>query len=158
MKYRHILVPYDGSDHAQSAFTIARSIALESDDAEVFVLNVVPMAWATSLSEADPFTGGASSFLDQEGYSELIDNSLKNIEKEMQDTIYPLCDGLPHERCHIEAITHPSPVHGIEEYANQHDCDLIVMGRRGLGAIRGMLGSVSYGVLRNVDIPVLTVK
>ena len=32
------------------------------------------------------------------------------------------------------------------------------MGRRGLGAIRGMLGSVSFGVLRATDVPVLTVK
>lgn len=33
-----------------------------------------------------------------------------------------------------------------------------IMGRRGLGALRGMLGSVSFGVLRSVDVPVLTVK
>ena len=32
------------------------------------------------------------------------------------------------------------------------------LGRRGLGALRGMLGSVSFGVLRSVDVPVLTVK
>ncbi len=56
------------------------------------------------------------------------------------------------------AIAHPSPVQGIVEYSTANDCDLIVMGRRGLGAIRGILGSVSSGVLRSVDIPVLTVK
>ena len=35
---------------------------------------------------------------------------------------------------------------------------LVVMGRRGLGALRGRIGSVSFGVLRSVDVPVLTVK
>ena len=46
----------------------------------------------------------------------------------------------------------------LADYAKHHDVDLIVMGRRGLGAIRGMLGSVSYSLLRETDIPVLTVK
>ena len=49
-------------------------------------------------------------------------------------------------------------VASLADYAKHHDIDLIVMGRRGLGAIRGMLGSVSYSLLRETDIPVLTVK
>ncbi|MFR4802462.1 MAG: universal stress protein [Eggerthellaceae bacterium] len=32
------------------------------------------------------------------------------------------------------------------------------MGSRGLGALRGILGSVSSYVLRNADVPVLIVK
>ena len=52
----------------------------------------------------------------------------------------------------------PSAVDGIIDYASDHSCDLIVMGRRGLGAIRGLLGSVSYGVIRATTTPVLTVK
>lgn len=158
MKYRRILVPFDGSDHAQGAFTTARSLALQSDETEIYVVNVVPMALASSLSETDPVTGGASSFIDQEGYSAMVDSALNNIKKEIDDVVGPLLDGLPEERVHTEVVTYPSSVHGLAEYASNHDCDLIVMGRRGLGGIRGMLGSVSYGVLRTVDIPVLTVK
>ena len=57
-----------------------------------------------------------------------------------------------------DAVISNSPVEGIAEYVKSHDIDLVVMGRRGLGALRGMIGSVSFGVLRSVDVPVLTVK
>lgn len=158
MKYRRILVPFDGSDHAQGAFTTARSLAMQSDETEIFVVNVVPMALASSLSSGDPITSGASAFIDQEGYTAMVDAALENIKKEIDDVVDPLLDGLPAERVHTDVVTYPSAVSGITEYASNHDCDLIVMGRRGLGGIRGVLGSVSYGVLRVVDIPVLTVK
>lgn len=159
MKYHQILVPYDGSDHAKAAFTAARTLALPSDDAEIYVLNVVPMALATTMPVApDPITGGASSFIDQEGYTTMIDAALDNIKQEINDVVKELLDGMPAERVHIDVATYPSAVSGITEYASNHDCDLIVMGRRGVGGIRGVLGSVSYGVLRSVDIPVLTVK
>ena len=32
------------------------------------------------------------------------------------------------------------------------------MGRRGMGALRSMLGSVSFSILQNADIPVMVVK
>lgn len=57
-----------------------------------------------------------------------------------------------------DAIISASPVEGIAEYVERQGIDLVVMGRRGLGALRGMLGSVSFGVLRSVEVPVLTVK
>ena len=34
----------------------------------------------------------------------------------------------------------------------------MTMRSRGLGVLRGMLGSVSYGVLRSAEIPVLVAK
>ena len=51
-----------------------------------------------------------------------------------------------------------SPGAQIVSYASDNNCDLIIMGSRGLGVLRGMLGSVSYGVLRSAEILVLVAK
>ena len=48
--------------------------------------------------------------------------------------------------------------HAILNYAYDRECDLIVMGCRGLNAVLGMMGSVSYAVLRSAECPVFIVK
>ena len=51
-----------------------------------------------------------------------------------------------------------SPHDAITGYAEAGDYDCIVMGHRGMGAVRSMLGSVCYSVLQKTQIPVLIVK
>ena len=90
MKYQRILVPFDGSDHAEGAFTTARELALQSETAEIFVVNIVPMALASSLTAGtDPITGGSSAFIDQEGYAAMVDTALENIKKEIDEVVDP---------------------------------------------------------------------
>ena len=63
--------------------------------------------------------------------------------------------GLPH----MVEIETGDPSHVIAQYAKAHDCDEIVMGTRGLSAIKGLvIGSVAYKVLHFTDRPVLLVK
>jgi nucleotide-binding universal stress UspA family protein len=51
------------------------------------------------------------------------------------------------------------PATALIEIADRHQCDLIVMGARGLGFLRAaLLGSVSQGVLRASKIPVTIVN
>ena len=82
-----------------------------------------------------------------------LDEAQKRVAEDLGDALADLGD-----RAQVEAVAGASPADALSRYAEEHDCDLIVMGRRGLGAIRGMLGSVSFGVLRATDVPVLTVK
>ena len=56
------------------------------------------------------------------------------------------------------AMGQGKPSKAILDYAEEHKVDLIVMGCRGLNAVAGMLGSVSYAVLRNAECPVLIEK
>jgi len=56
------------------------------------------------------------------------------------------------------ATAEGSPSREIVEYANQHGCDLIVMGTHGRGGIdRLLLGSVAERVVRSAHVPVVTV-
>ncbi len=158
MKYQRILVPYDGSSHSQSALSLACSIAKESEGATVYVVNVVPMTVTPAIALNDPSTGAASTFADKGDFTQQFDNVLLGINHDMEQELSSVVEGLPKNRVVMEAVADPSPVNGLVSYAQERNCDLVVMGRRGLGAIRGMLGSVSYGLLRAVDIPVLTVK
>ena len=57
-----------------------------------------------------------------------------------------------------EAFIVGDPAEKIAEEAAKLPADLIIMGSRGLGALRGMLGSVSSYVLREAQVPVLVVK
>lgn len=52
-----------------------------------------------------------------------------------------------------------SPSREIVRYAEEQDCDLIVMGTHGRGGIdRLLLGSVAERVVRSSSVPVLTVR
>ena len=52
----------------------------------------------------------------------------------------------------------PSPVKNILEAAEKFGVDSIYMGCRGASAIAGVLGSVSFGVIRSANVPVTVVK
>jgi nucleotide-binding universal stress UspA family protein len=51
------------------------------------------------------------------------------------------------------------PAITLVEIAQRHGCTAILMGARGMGALRGvLLGSVSQGVLQRATVPVIIVK
>lgn len=157
MSYQSIIVPFDGSDHSQSALKAASGIA-KGHDTKVHVVNVVPINIFPEVAASDPAAVVSPSYVTHQTYSELFDDTLLQVHEEMVNSIGDVFDGLDKDQVSYEVIAHPSAVEGIIDYASDHECDLIVMGRRGLGAIRGLLGSVSYGVIRATTTPVLTVK
>ena len=156
MFFKKVLVPYDESEHAKSALHIALGMVGDDPEASVSVVAVVSVgALPTPL-----FDGSAFEALDADAdddRDDIMGALLHRVRTDMQQVIEGARDNAC---CQVvsTAIIASSPVEGIAEYVENHDIDLVVMGRRGLGALRGMLGSVSYGVLRSVDVPVLTVK
>lgn len=158
MEYKNILVPFDGSKHAMGAVKAALGLIKGSDDSKLTILHVVSMSVAPTISESDPVLGSTPTYIDYLDYANLYDDSLSQKRDKMVQEVTQEFSDIPTEQVEFDAIAHPSPVQAIADYCQAHECDMIVMGRRGLGAIRGMLGSVSSGVLRSTDLPVLTVK
>ncbi|OKY80600.1 MAG: hypothetical protein BHV62_04820 [Eggerthella sp. 51_9] len=86
-------------------------------------------------------------------YNKTIDEETEKVKEGIGDSLDSLGD-----KATIEVIPGYTPAADILGYAEKVNADLIVMGSRGLGAIRGVLGSVSYAVLREAPMPVLVIK
>ena len=152
--FAKILVPFDESDAAKRAIDAAISIA--SDGAVITLLQAAdrPLTVDPTVAAAERRAGV---------YSE--DEMVKAIEK-AQDSILANLETVAGEvaagsekniRFEYEAIE-GSPAAVITDYAKANDVDIIVMGRRGLGSVRAMLGSVSQRVAHETDLPLLLVK
>ena len=156
--YTNILVPYDGSEPAQHALHAAAALAREERDAVVTVLTVTDLPdYNDATFEVAARMAGVTDFdvetarKNQESY---VAEQKAELDREIESALGPAPEDLT---VNIEVLGgHAQEV--IAEYAKRHDCDCIVMGRRGLGAIRGALGSVSYAVLRSTELPVLIVR
>ena len=159
MKFTNILVPFDKSDHALHALTLAKGLAEEDPAIKLHVIGVVfvsDIPPALGL-DANPYESAPPLVIQPDLYKKLVEAALDREKDDMKQAIGGLLDGMLND-VDIAAVNAPSPVDGINDFAKEHGCDLIVMGSRGLGVLRGMLGSVSYGVLRSAEIPVLVAK
>ena len=80
------------------------------------------------------------------------EEALSNLKKNVGDRV------VGHEDVTTLRVAFGKPHELIISIAKSERCGLIVMGSRGLGAVRSMLGSVSTAVLRESEIPVLVTK
>ncbi len=139
-----LLIPTDGSEEALQAAEFAADLAAKYG-AEVTMLTVV---------ELPPVVG----FAGQQERLELREKLTKNAEKALDATRGPF------EKAGIdpqEDVAYGSAVSSIIRYARDADCDLIVMGSRGVGtSVAGhvLLGSTAEGVLHEAPCPVLLVR
>ncbi|PSP84318.1 universal stress protein [Halobacteriales archaeon QS_1_68_17] len=138
--YETILLPTDGSSGADRAVENAIDMA-RMYEAALHVLYVVDMG----DMPADVDTGTIHTTLEETGRetTERVAERARDAGVETVET----------------AVVSGSPYGTILEYADEQDVDLIVMGthgRTGLG--RFLLGSVTERVVRNSEVPVLTVR
>ena len=139
MEIKNILVPVDGSEGSDRAITHAISIAeiCEAKLNFLYVANINQLAINACLSDAilEAVTKAGNVILDRA--MEMVPSG---IEK--------------------EAFSETgSPAVVILDFATSNNADLIVMGSRGLGIVKGVhLGSVSQYIVEQARCPVLVVK
>ncbi|MFC6785557.1 universal stress protein [Halobaculum halobium] len=140
--YDRILVPTDGSDGVERAVRHAVDLAVQHG-ATVHALYVVNSASYAGMPMESSWEG--------------IDEMLRGDAESAVSLVEALGDDydVPVETSVIDGS--PSPE--IVRYAEDNDCDLIVMGTHGRGGIdRLLLGSVAEKVVRSSTVPVLTVR
>ena len=143
MTYSRILVAYDGSDLAKKALDEAVLLTSCNPTTEIHVVHVVKIV--------KPVTGG------EFGVEKYVN---ENMYKEGEEVLAGIKDFLSRIPNPVKTfvIGDYNPSDAIISHAKEDDCDLIVMGSRGLGGIKMFLGSVSHTVIQRSEISVLIVK
>ena len=156
--YKNILVPFDGSEPAQHAVEAAIKMSDSGTPVDITVLKVaVPMNFDDSTFEIAARMAGVPK-IDVSVLNATRDNYNTEHRKKIQDQIQDFFETIPDNVDIKIVVENGRPQEVICDYAKENGIDCIVMGRRGLNAIRAALGSVSSAVLRGVDLPVLVVK
>ncbi len=138
-KLKRILVPIDSSEIAERAMKEAIKVN-HLNDAEIHILYV-----------ADINRLAINAYLSG--------NVLLEIEKAGERILDSAKELFPENMKVIPVYRTGDPAEIIKDYEHEISADLIVMGSRGLGLVRGvLLGSVSKYVLEHAKCPVLIVK
>ena len=146
MGYSKILVGYDCSDASNRALADAYELVDHGLAEGVVVVTVTDLA-KTGDPAFNAAARAAGVLLTSIG-----DEALSNLKKNVGDRV------IGHEDVTTLRVAFGKPHELIISIAKAEGCGLIVMGSRGLGAVRSMLGSVSTAVLRESEIPVLVTK
>jgi len=145
---KNILVPVDGSGPSGKALKLAVDIA-EKYDANLSVLLVASHEIDKELQ----------NFANHE-YSLKDNNAAKTVSEQMgKSTINGMVNMLKTTVVIKPVVLFGNPATQIVEYSMENNVDMVVMGNRGLGDIKGMMmGSISRKVNRQVKCAFVSVK
>jgi len=140
LRYRHVLVAFDGSPEAELALAHAVAMA-QVYRAKLTVVAVVPppplLAWQAP--------GGMRGMHQSE-------------QKELAQRLRAAADGVPDDLSVTTQLLDGDPAREILHHAREGNHDVIVMGSRGRGRVTAaLLGSVSNRVMHDATVPVIVI-
>lgn len=142
MAEKNMLVCFDGTELSAKALDMAIDFAKADESVHLDVAYVAPIP---ALSEED-----------QQKYADLLDM----LTADCRDVLYQAQDQLSGLEGRYETfmVKGSDPAAELLKLIGSKDYYLAVIGSRGLSGIKGYVGSVSYKVLQNANIPVLIAK
>lgn len=159
---RHILVPSDFSETAQAALNYAYDFA-KITGAKLTLLHVVNISQIReSLSGLDAMENLTAAMNLPSSHSPYTPSlyDFRVLESSAHKKLEHLVD--PAWRAHVDvsvACVEGRPSQAIVSFAQNNDVDLIIIGTHGRGAMSQLLlGSVADNVIRQSEVPVLTVR
>lgn len=147
LDFKRILVPYDGSEYARRALDCAVAMAGCCEGAKLFI--------ATVSRPTPPMEKIAR----EKGYvfdTDKADKKKKDPGQVLLDESEKL---LPPDTSHELIFRVGNPGSVLLDLSFEKDCDLVIMGNRGRGALKSLfMGSVSSHMASNVKCPILIIK
>lgn len=135
---KKILVAYDGSAPSHKALEVMREIACQNPAVEVVLVHAMRLF----------SSGSAAAGMD----TVMVDDALA-----IREELEAIAAELPNPT-EVKVLKGTSPADLIVAAAKDEGCDLIIMGSRGKGGVKGYLGSVSYAVTKESPVTVLIAK
>jgi nucleotide-binding universal stress UspA family protein len=147
-----VLVPLDGSEHADKALDCALDLA-ETYSAEIILLSVIHVSPIAPI--APPLGIPTSSLINIRNYEKEIEDNLKRV---LSEAVEKTKKTKPYLKVTTKLVE-GRPADKIVETAKEEKVDIIVMGHRGVSGIKKLfLGSVSKQVVDEAPCPVLIIK
>ena len=142
--FKKILFPIDFSECSEKVFPFSLDIA-NKFDAKLHLLFV-----ARDISYLT-ITGAAR---------DVLASTIAEVARAGKKTMREFCDKELTDFSNYETeVVMGNPADSILKFANERDIDLIVMGTHGRkGLDRTLMGSVADHVIKNADVPVLTIN
>ena len=138
MGTKKILVAYDGSQPAQKALSIMSELAKIDADIQIVLVHVMRL-----------FSSGAAAA----GIDTVVMDEAAPIKAELDQ----IAQSLPN-KTEVKILKGSSPADLILNCAQDEGVDMIIMGSRGKGGVKGYLGSVSYAVVNDSPVTVMIAK
>lgn len=156
--YKNVLVPYDDPEELEVVLKSAIELVDSCDSASITVLAIVERMgrYDQRFEVASKIAGINLPSAEDE---EKLTRAYKDMSrKEVQENIQQFFSKLPGTiDLKIEVVEGKVPEQVIN-YAEEHDIECIIMGRRLCGRIRGAVDSDLSAVMCGCDKPILTVK